>query len=47
MRKISAAYGKPFLQSGFGGRVNRASSIQAALVAYTKALKTNGGQGIF
>jgi arabinogalactan endo-1,4-beta-galactosidase len=47
MRKISAAYGKPFLQSEFGGRVDRASSTQAALVAYTKALKTNGGQGIF
>ncbi|MEU1006495.1 glycosyl hydrolase 53 family protein [Streptomyces tibetensis] len=47
MRKISAAYGKPFLQSEFGGRVDRASSTRAALVAYTKALKAAGGQGIF
>jgi arabinogalactan endo-1,4-beta-galactosidase len=47
MRKISDAYGKPFLQSEFGGRVDRATSTRAALVAYTKALKANGGQGIF
>ncbi|MEU7658338.1 glycosyl hydrolase 53 family protein [Streptomyces lincolnensis] len=47
MRKISDAYGKPFLQSEFGGRVDRASSTRAALVAYTKALKAEGGQGIF
>ncbi|MFF8386444.1 glycosyl hydrolase 53 family protein [Streptomyces kanasensis] len=47
MRRISAAYGKPFLQSEFGGRVDRASSTQAALVAYIKELKANGGQGIF
>ncbi|MFF7490134.1 glycosyl hydrolase 53 family protein [Streptomyces luteogriseus] len=47
MKKISAAYGKPFLQSEFGGRVDRASSTQASLVAYIKALKANGGQGIF
>ncbi|MEV3973333.1 hypothetical protein AB0K68_35235 [Streptomyces sp. NPDC050698] len=36
MRKISDAYGKAFLQSKSGGRVNRASSTQAALVAYTR-----------
>lgn len=47
MKKISAAYGKPFLQSEFGGRVDRASATRASLVAYTKALKANGGQGIF
>ncbi|MFF5369945.1 glycosyl hydrolase 53 family protein [Streptomyces sp. NPDC013187] len=47
MRKISAAYGKPFLQSEFGGRVDRAASTRAALVAYTQALKAAGGQGIF
>ncbi|GKQ36239.1 hypothetical protein ALMP_27820 [Streptomyces sp. A012304] len=47
MKKISDAYGKPFLQSEFGGRVDRASSTRAALVAYIKALKANGGQGIF
>ncbi|MGW0611452.1 glycosyl hydrolase 53 family protein [Streptomyces sp. NPDC002788] len=47
MRRISEAYGKPFLQSEFGGRVDRVSSTRAALVAYTKALKANGGQGIF
>ncbi|MFF5521884.1 glycosyl hydrolase 53 family protein [Streptomyces coeruleorubidus] len=47
MKRISDAYGKPFLQSEFGGRVDRASSTQASLVAYTKALKANGGQGIF
>jgi arabinogalactan endo-1,4-beta-galactosidase len=47
MRKISAQYGKPFLQSEFGGRADRATSTRAALVAYTKALKADGGQGIF
>ena len=47
MKKISDTYGKPFLQSEFGGRVDRASATQAALVAYIKALKANGGQGIF
>ncbi|MFE9674420.1 glycosyl hydrolase 53 family protein [Streptomyces sp. NPDC006259] len=47
MKKISTQYGKPFLQSEFGGRVDRASATQASLVAYTKALKANGGQGIF
>ncbi|MDX3111912.1 MULTISPECIES: glycosyl hydrolase 53 family protein [Streptomyces] len=47
MQKISAAYGKPFLQSEFGGRVDRASATQASLVAYIKALKATGGQGIF
>ncbi|MCX5425498.1 glycosyl hydrolase 53 family protein [Streptomyces sp. NBC_00078] len=47
MKRISAQYGKPFLQTEFGGRVDRASSTQAALVAYIKALKANGGQGIF
>jgi arabinogalactan endo-1,4-beta-galactosidase len=47
MKRISDAYGKPFLQSEFGGRVDRASSTQASLVAYINALKTNGGQGIF
>ncbi|MFE9449723.1 glycosyl hydrolase 53 family protein [Streptomyces sp. NPDC006739] len=47
MRKISAAYGKPFMQSEFGGPVGKASATQAALVAYIKALKAAGGQGIF
>jgi arabinogalactan endo-1,4-beta-galactosidase len=47
MQKISTAYGKPFLQSEFGGQVSKASSTQAALVAYIKALKAHGGQGIF
>lgn len=47
MKKISDAYGKPFLQSEFGGRVDRVSSTQASLVAYIKALKANGGQGLF
>jgi arabinogalactan endo-1,4-beta-galactosidase len=47
MQKISAAYGKPFMQSEFGGQVSKASSTEAALVAYIKALKSTGGQGIF
>ncbi|MGX1365350.1 arabinogalactan endo-1,4-beta-galactosidase [Streptomyces canus] len=47
MQKISAAYGKPFLQSEFGGRVDRASATQASLVAYINALRSSGGQGIF
>lgn len=29
MRKISDSYGRPFLQSEFGGRVDRASSAPA------------------
>jgi arabinogalactan endo-1,4-beta-galactosidase len=47
MKKISDAYHKPFMQSEFGGPVSKASSTEAALVAYIKALKSNGGQGIF
>jgi arabinogalactan endo-1,4-beta-galactosidase len=47
MQKIAAAYGKPFLQSEFGGQVGKASATESALVAYIKALKAAGGQGIF
>ncbi|MEX3106311.1 MULTISPECIES: glycosyl hydrolase 53 family protein [unclassified Streptomyces] len=47
MKKISAQYGKPFLQSEFGGRADRVSATQASLIAYIRALKANGGQGIF
>ena len=47
MKSISSAYGKPFMQSEFGGRVDRVSSTQASLVAYLNALKSNGGLGLF
>jgi len=47
MKKISDAYHKPFMQSEFGGPVSKASATEASLVAYIKALKNNGGQGIF
>jgi arabinogalactan endo-1,4-beta-galactosidase len=47
MKKISDAYGKPFMQTEFGGPVTKAASTEAALVAYIKALKSAGGQGIF
>jgi arabinogalactan endo-1,4-beta-galactosidase len=47
MQKISAAYGKPFMQSEFGGPVSKVSSTEASLVAYIKALKATGGQGLF
>jgi arabinogalactan endo-1,4-beta-galactosidase len=47
MQRISSAYGKPFMQVEFGGRVDRVSSTQAALKAYITALKNAGGQGIF
>ncbi len=47
MKKISSAYGKPFMQSEFGGPVSKASSTKSALLAYITALKSNGGQGIF
>lgn len=46
MKSISDAYGKPYMQVEFGGRVDRASSTQAALQAYLTALKNNGGQGL-
>jgi arabinogalactan endo-1,4-beta-galactosidase len=47
MKKISDAYGKPFMQTEFGGQVSKASTTEAALVAYIEALKSAGGQGIF
>jgi arabinogalactan endo-1,4-beta-galactosidase len=47
MKQISAAYGKPFMQTEFGGRVDRASSTLSALVAYLTAVKANGGLGLF
>ncbi|HJP76841.1 MAG TPA: glycosyl hydrolase 53 family protein [Pseudonocardiaceae bacterium] len=47
MRKISSAYGKPFMQVEFGGPVSKASSTESALETYIKALKGAGGQGIF
>ncbi len=47
MKKISDAYHKPFMQSEFGGPVSKASSTESALVAYIKAIKGNGGQGLF
>ncbi|NUQ96085.1 MAG: arabinogalactan endo-1,4-beta-galactosidase [Streptomyces sp.] len=47
MQKISAAYGKPFMQTEFGGQVGKASSTESTLVAYAKALKAAGGQSIF
>ena len=47
MKSIASAYGKPFLQSEFGGRVDRVSATESALVAYLTALKNNGGQGLF
>ena len=37
MKRISDAYGKPFLQSEFGGRVDRASSTRAARSSITSA----------
>jgi len=47
MKQISAAYGKPFMQTEFGGRVDRASTTQATMAAYISALKSNGGLGLF
>ena len=47
MKQISSAYGKPFMQSEFGGRVDRVSSTEATLKAYIAALKSSGGQGLF
>lgn len=47
MQKISAQYGKPFMQTEFGGPVSNVSSTESALVAYINALKSTGGQGIF
>ncbi len=47
MKKISSQYGKPFLQSEFGGPVSKVSATKASLVAYLDAVKSNGGQGLF
>ena len=47
MKKISDQYGKPFLQSEFGGPVSKVSATKASLVAYHNALKSTGGQGLF
>src|SRR5690349_7559990 len=47
MKSIASAYGKPFMQSEFGGRVDRISSTESALTSYITALKNNGGQGLF
>ena len=47
MKKISDAYRKPFMQTEFGGKVSSVGSTESALVAYGKALKSAGGQGIF
>jgi arabinogalactan endo-1,4-beta-galactosidase len=44
MQKISSAYGKPFMQVECGGQVSQASSTEAKLVAYIKALKSTGGR---
>src|SRR5947199_330408 len=47
MQQISAQYGKPFMQTEYGGSSTSVSSTKAALVAYIKALRSAGGQGIF
>ena len=47
MKSISNTYGKPFMQVEFGGQVSSPGSTESALVAYGKALKSAGGQGIF
>jgi arabinogalactan endo-1,4-beta-galactosidase len=47
MKAISAAHGKPFMQTEFGGPVSSVSSTETALVDYAAALKNNGGQGLF
>ncbi|MBE8519300.1 glycosyl hydrolase 53 family protein [Amycolatopsis sp. H6(2020)] len=47
MKKISSQYGKPFMQTEFGGKVSKVSASKASLVAYLGALKSNGGQGLF
>jgi arabinogalactan endo-1,4-beta-galactosidase len=47
MHSISSAYGKPFMQSEFGGSVNSPGSTESALETYISALNSTGGQGIF
>jgi arabinogalactan endo-1,4-beta-galactosidase len=47
MKSISNQYGKPFMQVEFGGKVSAVSSTESALEAYLKALKADGGQGLF
>ena len=46
MKKISDAYGKPYMQVEFGGPVSKVSSTEATLKTYLTALKNNGGQGL-
>jgi arabinogalactan endo-1,4-beta-galactosidase len=47
MQTISAQYGKPFMQTEFGGPVSNVGSTESSFVAYINALKSTGGQGIF
>jgi arabinogalactan endo-1,4-beta-galactosidase len=47
MHKISSAYGKPFMQAEFGGPVSNPGGTETTLETYIKALKADGGQGIF
>jgi arabinogalactan endo-1,4-beta-galactosidase len=47
MKKISDAHGKPFMQVECGGGVTKASSTQAKVNSYIRALKANGGLGLF
>ena len=46
-RSISAAHHKPFMQVEFGGPVNSPGSTESALEAYSSALQSTGGLGIF
>jgi arabinogalactan endo-1,4-beta-galactosidase len=47
MQSISAAYSKPFMQVEFGGPVDSPGSTESALEAYSSALQSTGGLGIF
>jgi arabinogalactan endo-1,4-beta-galactosidase len=46
MKKISNAYGKPYMQVEFGGPVSKVSSTEATLKAYLTELKNSGGEGL-
>lgn len=47
MKRISDAYGKPFIQVECGGKVSQASSTEKTVAGYIEALKANGGAGLF
>jgi arabinogalactan endo-1,4-beta-galactosidase len=47
MKAARDRYGKPVIQTEFGGRVDRATQTRDAMAAYISGLKSFGGLGLF